>query len=405
MRACYLLKVGGRMVYSTCSLNPIENEAVVAQILHRTNGAIKLVDGRSMLPNLQCDKGLTTWKVTDNKGNILDGPNENFHEALWPLADPPADMDLTKCMRLMPNHCQGGGFFIAVFEKVAEITHLKGDLKGKGAPKSPVDETPTGDVDQTEDAPEEVVPEKKARKEKPKKEGEESKVPAALRLPPQFVVPAAAQTESIPKFFGLQNFPLQNLLVRTPPGEREVRADPTSNVIMVSNGVLKVLQSKSDKVRIVSAGLRTLAAENLNGGWRISYEASSLFQKFFEKNDTRMLTVDRQLVIDLMVGGKLKELPFGDLPDALREKVVALELGSLLYKIMLGDTKGSFVTAVGLRARGRLQLLVDHEDIVELQLRMGVTEEELKVATDRFTARIAREEAERAAQATSAPEQ
>jgi len=28
-----LLKVGGRMVYSTCSMNPIEDEAVVAEVI------------------------------------------------------------------------------------------------------------------------------------------------------------------------------------------------------------------------------------------------------------------------------------------------------------------------------------------------------------------------------------
>ena len=34
--AARLLKVGGRLVYSTCSLNPLEDEAVVAALLRRS---------------------------------------------------------------------------------------------------------------------------------------------------------------------------------------------------------------------------------------------------------------------------------------------------------------------------------------------------------------------------------
>ena len=33
-----LLKVGGRMVYSTCSMNPVENEAVVAEVMYKHSG-------------------------------------------------------------------------------------------------------------------------------------------------------------------------------------------------------------------------------------------------------------------------------------------------------------------------------------------------------------------------------
>jgi len=36
-----LLKRGGRLVYSTCSLNPIENEAVVAAVLRTFGGATR----------------------------------------------------------------------------------------------------------------------------------------------------------------------------------------------------------------------------------------------------------------------------------------------------------------------------------------------------------------------------
>ena len=35
-RGAQLLEVGGRLVYSTCSFNPIENEAIVANLLRQT---------------------------------------------------------------------------------------------------------------------------------------------------------------------------------------------------------------------------------------------------------------------------------------------------------------------------------------------------------------------------------
>lgn len=58
-----LTKVGGFMCYSTCSLNPIENEAVVAELLRLSNGSLELVDRRTEMDGIISRNGWSEWKV------------------------------------------------------------------------------------------------------------------------------------------------------------------------------------------------------------------------------------------------------------------------------------------------------------------------------------------------------
>ena len=51
------------MVYSTCSMNPIENESVVAQLLQAFPGQIKLLEINDKLPGLKTKPGLTQWSI------------------------------------------------------------------------------------------------------------------------------------------------------------------------------------------------------------------------------------------------------------------------------------------------------------------------------------------------------
>jgi len=45
LRALALCKVGGQVLYSTCSINPVEDEAVVCEVMRRVNeGALTLLD-------------------------------------------------------------------------------------------------------------------------------------------------------------------------------------------------------------------------------------------------------------------------------------------------------------------------------------------------------------------------
>lgn len=70
MRGVALLKVGGKLVYSTCSMNPVEDEAVVGEVLRQSGGSVELLDVSSEFPELKRRPGLKSWKVRD-RGNWL----------------------------------------------------------------------------------------------------------------------------------------------------------------------------------------------------------------------------------------------------------------------------------------------------------------------------------------------
>jgi len=63
LKGALLTKVGGLVVYSTCSMNPIENEAVVAELLRLSEGSLELVDPRGRMEGLVARNGWSSWNV------------------------------------------------------------------------------------------------------------------------------------------------------------------------------------------------------------------------------------------------------------------------------------------------------------------------------------------------------
>ncbi|KAI9710624.1 MAG: hypothetical protein M1812_007389 [Candelaria pacifica] len=145
IRALQMLKVGGRVVYSTCSMNPVENEAVVSTAITRCGGLanVDLVDCQNDLPGLERRSGLNAWNVMDKQGrtwhswvDVARQKKEHGDDGLSRLAenmfspnDPSLEEDashsehlpLQRCMRVYGHLQDTGGFFIAVLEKKSEI--------------------------------------------------------------------------------------------------------------------------------------------------------------------------------------------------------------------------------------------------------------------------------------------
>lgn len=94
-KAVQRTRPGGRIVYSTCTFAPEENELVVDAILREFAGDLELLP--AVCPGLTTSPGLTRW------------------------GDQVLDPSLARCLRLWPHHNDTGGFFVALLEKRAGL--------------------------------------------------------------------------------------------------------------------------------------------------------------------------------------------------------------------------------------------------------------------------------------------
>jgi tRNA (cytosine34-C5)-methyltransferase len=159
-RGLQLLQAGGLMAYSTCSLNPVEDEAVVAALLSRADamrpGAVELEAWPvEVLPHLIRRPGKSSWRVADHveclhlddddddddkeegededdevklrwhrdHGSAVAAGMPHVTPTLWPPPATVADrMHLERCSRLLPHDQDHGGFFIALLRKRAPLS-------------------------------------------------------------------------------------------------------------------------------------------------------------------------------------------------------------------------------------------------------------------------------------------
>lgn len=157
MRALQMLKVGGRVVYSTCSMNPVEDEAVLQSAITQCGGlnVVELLETKDLLPGLKRSNGLLTWKIMDKSGRIWDDwasvqkhHNETGAEGLSRLQETMFPLDngipLDRAMRVYPHQQNTGAFFIAILEKKSEIKAAS--TKSQAIPKQTVKQEDSKDA-------------------------------------------------------------------------------------------------------------------------------------------------------------------------------------------------------------------------------------------------------------------
>jgi 16S rRNA (cytosine1407-C5)-methyltransferase len=97
-KAVQLCRPGGRIVYSTCTFAPEENELIIAEILDEQGGNLELLPCE--VPGLLSGAGVTHWQGRD------------------------LDPSLSRCLRVWPHANDTGGFFVAVLQKALDAPGL-----------------------------------------------------------------------------------------------------------------------------------------------------------------------------------------------------------------------------------------------------------------------------------------
>ncbi|ORY27062.1 S-adenosyl-L-methionine-dependent methyltransferase [Naematelia encephala] len=411
-RGMNLLKPGGRLVYSTCSFNPIENEAVVAAALNSHEGKFKIIDASTRLPDLKRRPGLTSWKVAtqpESTGRTLkyhetyetyrawvDEGNEREKDKMRGLAktlwapDNVTELGLEKCLRLLPHDQNTGGFFVCVLEKAGSpsTTSNKADLvqieeileiaapasevpEPEPAPTLPADVT-VADESGTATLKRAVSPSVPAGPEAKKPMKKKEKPDLGFREDPySFVDRNNAEVQSCVGWFKLNDsFPVNNLLVRNAYG------DPVRSLYMV-NDIIKsiVLHNDYSRLRIISAGVKGFTRQDsqtrtdLQCKWRIPMDG--------------LLEVVPHIPDDVIRDATLAELkvfieeqypPVTKFSEDAQTWLTDAKLGNLVVRFSPGDDAGGHLSLPLLlpvwKAKTSLSLLIDKREKVMLSERV-----------------------------------
>ena len=356
-RGLELLAVGGRMVYSTCSLHPAEDEAVIARLLQECGGSVRLVEVGEKLPGLQYSPGLTAWSLGSKKGELYQSfqevPEDIARTQIRPHMFPPppevvSGLGLEKCVRLLPHHHNTGGFFLALLEK----TQL--------CPWESAKKTTTVKEDSTEDVTDNVETLEIKKDEPPQKRFR------GFREDPFVYFNEGEEVyEEIQKYYDL-TLPSTNFLIRT--------RDPNSrknNIYFTTAKVRDLVENNTERVKIINTGVKAFARADAKGSecdFRIAQEGALSIIPFIKE---RKVLVERSDMVRLLQSSDFDKPPEISVFTAdFQQKLENMKTGSLVY-LYRDETTGMPVEIVGWKGKSSVRAYVPKNDRLHYLRLMG----------------------------------
>jgi multisite-specific tRNA:(cytosine-C5)-methyltransferase len=354
-RGLQLLKPGGRLVYSTCSLNPIENEAVVAAALKLWNGKVKLVNSSDRLPGLIRHNGVETWKVYGKDGEVKQlGEDEKLPESVFPPTEEESKtMNLDYCMRVYPQDQNTGGFFITVFEKQTEPESEEFEKQTKRE-ASEIIESENAKKQKIETDVTEVV---KQRKEKLPIDANEE--------PFIFIKEGDEQLQKCWDFYQVSDeFPKNCTLVRNATGE------PLRSIYYVAPIIKKILENNSKKLRFIYTGIKLFVAQKSDVcPWRIQNECLNVIRKYLPSSRQLNINLDLLKLLLIDVSPSVLEVKESDADPKFLEEVAKIGEGSCFVKVRTGVEDEELFFPLW-KGKSSYNLMVNKHDTAELLYRL-----------------------------------
>ncbi|KAF7990485.1 hypothetical protein HCN44_000290 [Aphidius gifuensis] len=400
-RGLEMLAIGGKMVYSTCSLNPIENEAVLHRILQEAGDSVRILDGRKYVPGLKCNPGVTHW-LPGTKDMVFykswDEVPQQWHTQIRPNMFPPKPEDadkynLDKCIRILPNHQDTGGFFVAILEKIKLLPWESSNDNKNTVNSKEVKETEKQDESKEEKVDENIDENNEKRKldEQEKEEDTKNICPKKPRLEDSNTLSQGKKKRvlgfredpfvffkdenedvfpSIKKFYDISDkLDPKCLLVRCREGKKK-------NIYFASPAIRDILLLNESNVKMINSGVKTFVRcdnKNMHCAFRLAQEGLHSVIPFI--GESRKIKIDKEDLISLLENDNPREPPeITKLSEELQKRTVGIPSGSciLMYEDKNNDDSEPFkMQLVGWRGTMSLRAYIPSHDLVHYLRLLG----------------------------------